>query len=95
MAPLEHAATRAITAAERAVSRGLGGSCQVPLAAYAEIEGDTLRLRAIVGNHKTGEHVAVAGDDAAAVKWFPLDQLPELAFDHGEIVNDIIANIGS
>ncbi|MPM24285.1 Bifunctional NMN adenylyltransferase/Nudix hydrolase [bioreactor metagenome] len=32
---------------------------------------------------------AVAGDDAAAVKWFPLDQLPELAFDHGEIVADI------
>jgi len=36
---------------------------------------------------------AVAGDDAAAVQWFPLDQLPELAFDHSEIVNDIIANI--
>ncbi len=66
VAPLEHAATRAITAAERAVSRGLGGSCQVPLAAYAEIEGDTLRLRAIVGNHKTGEHVAVAGDGPVA-----------------------------
>lgn len=32
---------------------------------------------------------AVAGDDAAAVKWFPLSQLPELAFDHGEIVADI------
>ena len=32
---------------------------------------------------------AVAGDDAAAVKWFRLDQLPELAFDHGEIVRDI------
>jgi hydroxymethylbilane synthase len=66
VAPLEHAATRAITAAERAVSRGLGGSCQVPLAAFAEIEGDTLRLRAIVGNHKTGEHVAVAGDGPVA-----------------------------
>jgi hydroxymethylbilane synthase len=66
VAPLEHAATRAITAAERAVSRGLGGSCQVPLAAYAEIDGDTLRLRAIVGNHKTGEHVAVAGDGPVA-----------------------------
>ncbi len=33
---------------------------------------------------------AVAGDDAAAVKWFPLDQLPELAFDHEEIVADIM-----
>ncbi|HBG71944.1 MAG: hypothetical protein A2W93_05175 [Bacteroidetes bacterium GWF2_43_63] len=32
---------------------------------------------------------AVAGDDAASVKWFPLNQLPQLAFDHGEIVADI------
>ena len=61
VAPLEHAATRAITAAERAVSRGLGGSCQVPLAAHAQIEGEALHLRALVGNHKTGEHVAVEG----------------------------------
>lgn len=30
--------------------------------------------------------VAVAGDDAAAVRWFPLDQLPTLAFDHGMIL---------
>jgi len=71
VAPLEHAATRATTAAERAVSRGLGGSCQVPLAAHAEIEGDQIRLRALVGNHKTGEHVAVEGrgpiGDAEAV----------------------------
>lgn len=36
---------------------------------------------------------AVAGDDAAAVKWFPFDQLPDLAFDHGEIVNDIIKKV--
>lgn len=54
---LEHATTRAITAAERAVSRGLGGSCEVPLAAYAEVEGGTLRLRALVGNHLTGQYV--------------------------------------
>lgn len=54
---LEHPPTRAITAAERAVSRGLGGSCDVPLAAYAEIEGGTMRLRAVVGNHLSGRHV--------------------------------------
>jgi hydroxymethylbilane synthase len=59
VAPLEDAATRAATAAERAVSRLLGGSCEVPLAAYAEIEPDgRLRLRARVGNHRTGELVA-------------------------------------
>jgi len=57
LAGLEHAATRATTSAERAVSRGLGGSCEVPLAAYAEVEGGTLRLRALVGNHLTGQYV--------------------------------------
>jgi len=29
-----------------------------------------------------------AGDDAAGVKWWPLDALPELAFDHGKMVKD-------
>ena len=50
IAPLEHAPTRAATRAERMVSRGLGGSCQVPLAAYAEVEHGQLRLRAWAGN---------------------------------------------
>lgn len=26
------------------------------------------------------------GDDAAEAKWFPLDKLPEMAFDHREIL---------
>jgi hydroxymethylbilane synthase len=36
--------------AERALSRALGGSCQVPLAAYCvtEPDGKTLKLRALV-----------------------------------------------
>lgn len=57
VAPLDDAATHAATRAERGVSRGLGGSCQVPLAAYAEVEGDVLHLRALVGNAVTGEFV--------------------------------------
>jgi hydroxymethylbilane synthase len=57
LTPLDDPATRAATAAERGVSRGLGGSCQVPLAAYAEVEGSGLRLRALVGNAATGEYV--------------------------------------
>ena len=57
LAPLNDPSTRAATIAERGVSRGLGGSCQVPLAAYAEVEGGDLRLRALVGNAATGEYV--------------------------------------
>jgi len=50
IAPLDHAPTRAATSAERTVSRALGGSCQVPLAAYAQVEGSELHLRACAGN---------------------------------------------
>jgi hydroxymethylbilane synthase len=57
LAALDDPATRAATTAERGVSRGLGGSCQVPLAAYAEVEGGDLRLRALVGNAATGEFI--------------------------------------
>ncbi len=36
--------------AERAVSRSLGGSCSMPLAAHAVWEGDTLRIDAALGD---------------------------------------------
>lgn len=58
---LNDAKTRAACEAERAVSRALGGSCQVPLAAYATVQDeDVLYLRALVGNHKTGETLSVS-----------------------------------
>ena len=31
---------------------------------------------------------AVAGDDAAKCQWFPLEGLPEMAFDHARILED-------
>ena len=49
--------TRVCCLAERAVSRALGGSCQVPLAAYAIIENGEIWMRALVGNHHTGEAI--------------------------------------
>ena len=46
--PLLCADTFACTAAERAVSRALGGSCQTPLAAHAIIDHDEIWLRASI-----------------------------------------------
>jgi len=31
------------------------------------------------------------GDDACNAKWFPLDELPELAFDHAQMLHDFFA----
>ncbi len=50
LAPLEHTETRHRVIAERAMNTRLEGGCQVPIGAYAEIEGDTLTLRGLVGN---------------------------------------------
>ena len=33
------------------------------------------------------------GDDAKEAKWFPIDSLPELAFDHKDILNDAISEL--
>jgi len=50
LAPLHHAATAACVLAERALSRALAGSCQVPLGGFAEVAGDQLRMRGFVAS---------------------------------------------
>ena len=50
LAPLADSATSACVRAEREVSRVLGGSCTLPLAAYAELRSDRIRLRALVAS---------------------------------------------
>lgn len=46
---LHHPQTAARVTAERAVNARLEGGCQVPIASFAELEGDSLNLRALVG----------------------------------------------
>lgn len=50
LAPLDHAATRIRVLAERAVNNTLEGGCQVPIGSYAELDGDKIYLRALVGS---------------------------------------------
>lgn len=50
LAPLAHQTTWLAVAAERAVSRAMGGSCSMPLAAHATLAGEVLHLRAAWGD---------------------------------------------
>lgn len=48
--PLHHPDTAACVLAERAMSRVLAGSCQVPLGGFAEVQNGTLRMRGFVAS---------------------------------------------
>ena len=50
LAPLGHADTSACVTAERAMSRALAGSCQVPLGAFARIENKTIQMTGFVAS---------------------------------------------
>lgn len=72
LAPLVHQGTWLRVAAERAVSRAMGGSCSMPLAAYATLDGGYLAIRAAWGDPDgrvalvRADAVAAAADLAAA-----------------------------
>ncbi|MCG6937225.1 MAG: hydroxymethylbilane synthase [Gammaproteobacteria bacterium] len=57
---LNHTDTADRVIAERALNKRLEGGCQVPIASYATLDGDTLHLQALVGE-PDGSHV-VKGD---------------------------------
>jgi hydroxymethylbilane synthase len=59
LAPLDHAETAWCVRAERAVSRALGGSCVMPLGAYARPAGDGVTIRGIVAS-PDGRRIASA-----------------------------------
>ena len=56
---------------------------------YSDVERDP-RGRVITAAYTamTTMPEAVASDDAAAAQWWPLNDLPELAFDHDKILAD-------
>jgi hydroxymethylbilane synthase len=54
---LNDPATECCVAAERAFLRRCQGGCQVPLAAYGELDGDELRLSAFIGSVDGGKSV--------------------------------------
>ena len=83
---LDHAPTAIACTAERMVSRLLGGSCELPLGAYADfVEGDKpLRLRAFVSN--------LDGSEVVSAEAFGTPDMPEAL---GEIVAKLLKAQGA
>ncbi|WP_137896839.1 hydroxymethylbilane synthase [Ramlibacter sp. 2FC] len=66
LAPLAHQDTWLAVAAERAVSRAMGGSCSMPLAAHASLQGGQLVLQAAWGEPE-GPATLVSARESAPV----------------------------
>jgi len=83
LAPLEHRPTRLAVLAERAMNRALQGGCQVPIGAFAEIDGDAMYLRGLVGQ-LDGQQILQAEVRGAATDAEVLgQQLAELLLAQG------------
>jgi hydroxymethylbilane synthase len=69
--PLDDRATSVCIEAERAVNRRLYGSCHLPIAAHARLEGSKLHVEALVGRVDGSEIIRLARDgrpeEAAAI----------------------------
>lgn len=68
LATLVHTPTALAVHAERAVSRALGGSCSMPLAAHAVWVGASLHLRAAVGHPENPDAPLLRATVAATVQ---------------------------
>jgi hydroxymethylbilane synthase len=66
VAPLMDVSSARAVEAEREVSRLLGGSCQVPLGAFGEVDGPTLRLRGFVASPDGRRMVAARAEGPVA-----------------------------
>ena len=65
-AALDDAPTRTCVEAERAMNRALHGSCHVPVAALARLDGGQLQLHGLVGSADDGSAVRAEGVGDAA-----------------------------
>lgn len=62
LAVLDHAPTRTCVEAERALNRRLDGSCHVPIAAFARLDGDRLHLQGLVASVQDGRSLRRYGE---------------------------------
>ena len=93
LAPLACAQTTTCMLAERAVSRVLGGSCQVPLAAYAEVQAGRIRLRALVASPDGVTIIRAEGSDMEGQALALGERVAGQLLDEG--ARDILARLQS
>ncbi len=70
LAAIDHAVTHSCISTERALLAALGADCRSPVAALAEVEGSTMRLRAELlsedGALRVADEIGIAASGAAA-----------------------------
>jgi len=91
IAPLNHMPTHICVSAERAMNERLEGGCQVPIGGFAQLNGDALYLRGLVG--RPDGSVVIQGevegeaDDAVKLGVYLANDL--LNRGAGEILKDV------
>ena len=75
--------------AERAMNKQLHGSCQVPVAAYAEIDGDAMTLTGWVGNYAQVRSITATAEGVANEPEALGQRVSEMLFELGaaELLN--------
>lgn len=96
LAPLNHTPTALAVLAERAVSRRLGGSCQVPLGAHARWHGGDLQLDAFIampdGSRSVRAHAMVPVTSVAQAEQLGTAVAGDLL---GQGAADVLATLAS
>jgi len=93
VAPLRDAGASACVRAEREVNRVLGGSCTIPLGAYAVLEGGRLRLRALVASPDGRRFARADGEGDAAQPEALGERVAALLRERG--ATEILAALGA
>jgi len=69
LAFLDHAPTRRQVLAERGFLTGLDGGCQVPIAAWSQLEGDRVRLTGFVADVDGSRPIRMTAEGSADLAW--------------------------
>lgn len=92
LAVLDDAPTRTCVEAERAMNRALHGSCHVPVAAFARLDGETLELQGLVGSAEDGRVVRAEVSGSRDVPVVLGEELAQRLMDAG--AGALLAGLG-